>query len=199
MSSGIWLNWFFRIDLFWRTFRGRWRAANSIERFPADTISVRTPIAGTTPAPTAIAYLRVTDQQRSNRHGQEKRSGHRINVSSRTIALRGLSLRTPAPCRLCLGRGTEPALAFSAPTLVVTVLHDNAIIISAAGLVIDALALSVDVAFDRTTGWKMLVSSPFGGEWGRFAGRGAHRFGSRINFSETRLKFRGKNWVPQND
>jgi hypothetical protein len=83
----FWLNWFFRIDLFWCTFRGRWRAADSVERFPADTISVRTPIAGTIPAPTSIAGLRVTDQQRSNRHGQEKRSGHRINISNhlRTI------------------------------------------------------------------------------------------------------------------
>ena len=48
------------------------------------------------------------------------------------IALRGLSLRTPAPGLLSLGRGTEPALSFSALTLVVAVLHDNALIISAA-------------------------------------------------------------------
>ena len=152
VSRGIWLNWFFRIDLFWCTFRGRWRAADSIERFPADTISVRIPIARTTFAPTARAYLRVDvpDQHRGNRHGQENRSGHCITISSQMIALRWLSLRRPAPCRLCLGRRAEVALSFSALTLVVTVLHDNALIISAAGRVIDALALGVDVAFERS-------------------------------------------------
>ena len=143
---------FFRIDLFWCTFRGWWRAADTIERFPADAISVRTPIAGTTPAPTSIASLRVTDQQRSNRQAKKKVRIIPGHYKFAELTLSRLSLRRPAPCRLCLGRGTEVALSFSALTLVVTVLHDNAAIISVVGLVIDALTFSVHVTFDRT-GW----------------------------------------------
>jgi hypothetical protein len=102
-----------------------------------------------------------------------------VRMKSRRLLVRGLSLRRPAPCRLCLSRGTEPALRFSALTLVVTVLHDNALIISAAGLVIDALALSADVAFDRATGRRFPI-----------AARGAHRFGGRINFSRRQAIYR---------
>jgi hypothetical protein len=72
------------------------------------------------------------------------RAGSMIGSRSRT--------RTPAPCLLSLGSGTEVALAFSAPTLIITVPHHDAVIISGAGLMMDALALTIDVAFDRTTG-----------------------------------------------
>ena len=103
------------------------------------------------------------------------KSGHlwaiyEYSPSSQMIALRGLSLRTPAPSLLSLGRRAEVALSFSAPTLVVTVLHDNALIVLAARLVIDALALSIDVAFDRTTGRETLRVIPV---------RGIRRFFSR--------------------
>jgi len=96
------------------------------------------------------------------------KSGHlwaiyEYSPSSQMIALRGLSLRTPAPSLLSLGRRAEVALSFSAPTLVVTVLHDNALIVLAARLVIDALALSIDVAFDRTTGRETLRVIPVRG------------------------------------
>jgi hypothetical protein len=62
--------------------------------------------------------------------------------------------------------------------------------------VIDALTFSVHVTFDRT-GWIWRLAALVFRIFSIFPA--AHRFGSGVNFSETRLEFRGKNWVPQND
>src|SRR6266446_5916942 len=70
----------------------------------------------------------------------------------------------------------------------VTVFHDYALIVLPTGLMIDAFALTVDVAFDRTSRVQR-----------RGAFLDAHRLGRRIDFSETHLKFRGSYRITQND
>jgi len=65
-----------RIDHLGRTSCCRRCTADFIELCPPNALSIRSPIARTTSAPTARACVYGADRQQSNRPNQEKRSDH---------------------------------------------------------------------------------------------------------------------------
>src|ERR1700730_3138735 len=123
--------------------------------------------------------------ERISLRGDREAGLRRMQRCSPALMPRAL-MRLPPARRLGLGGCAKPAFAVGAHSVLVTVFHDDAVVVSPAGFLINAIAFPVHVAFDRTSRvrrWRL----------------DAHRFGGCIDFSETRFKLLSSYRITQND